>query len=64
MFQVTTVLPQPNAPIGSIPLITAVQQKPPKVEGETEEKKTDEQKVFQPMHEKLVNYKKDLFGKP
>jgi asparaginyl-tRNA synthetase len=64
MFQVTTVLPQPNAPIGSIPLITAVQPKPPKVEGETEETKTDEQKVVQPMHEKLVNYKKDLFGKP
>lgn len=64
MFQVTTVLPQPSDPIGSIPLITVEQPKPVKVEGETEETKTDVPKVVQPMHAKLVNYKKDLFSKP
>lgn len=45
MFQVTTVLPEPHAPIGKIPTIAPAA---PKKEGE--EGKTDEQKADVPYH--------------
>jgi len=46
MFQVTTVLPEPHAPIGKIPTIAPAA--PKKEEGE--EGKTDEQKADVPYH--------------
>jgi asparaginyl-tRNA synthetase len=57
MFQVTTLLPEPHAAVGKLP--TVAPPKPAKKEGE--EAKDTPAPQF---HEKLVNYKKDLFGKP
>jgi asparaginyl-tRNA synthetase len=67
MFQVTTVLPPPHEKVGKIP--TAAPAAPPKKkeaaeDGTTGEKKEETKAEPAPFHEKLVNYKKDLFGKP
>jgi asparaginyl-tRNA synthetase len=59
MFQVTTILPEPHEKIGKIPTIA-----PPKA-APVEKKDGEEVKEAAPQfHEKVVNYKKDLFGKP
>lgn len=76
MFQVTTILPDPHDKLGKIPTVEPEKpkktKKKPQKDGEGEQKtaveeevKTDEQ-VAQPLpfHERQINYKKDLFGKP
>ena len=72
MFQVTTILPEPHEAIGKIPVekpeAPKKQKKP--AAATTEEGKTDQAAAEQqppqqlPFHERKVNYKKDLFGKP
>jgi asparaginyl-tRNA synthetase len=61
MFQVTTVLPEPHEPISKIPTQAPPQPKKPK----DAPKDAPKEEVKAPQfHEKQVNYKKDLFGKP
>lgn len=79
MFQVTTILPEPHEKISKIPTNAPEKPKaekkkaPAKTEAKTDEvaaevveaKPKEEVKAEPvPFHEKTINYKKDLFGKP
>ncbi|TNV82253.1 hypothetical protein FGO68_gene8791 [Halteria grandinella] len=72
MFQVTTLLPEHNEPIGKVPTVEPPKEKKQKkkpvaaaAEGEEQPvAAVEEKKAPEPFHAKKIDYKKDMFGKP